>query len=71
VGAALAVPVRIELTTLLRGDGGLDLGGVDALVCRRIDDPWGDLLADGAYRRDVAGVVARRAVADLIERPNQ
>jgi carbon-monoxide dehydrogenase medium subunit len=71
VGAALAVPVRIELSTLLRGDGGLDLGGIDALVRHRIDEPWSDVLADGAYRRDVAGVVARRAVTDLIERPNQ
>jgi aerobic carbon-monoxide dehydrogenase medium subunit len=71
VGAALAVPARIELTTLLDGAGGLDSGGIDALVRRRIDDPWSDVLADGTYRREVAGAVVRRAVADLLEGPNR
>jgi carbon-monoxide dehydrogenase medium subunit len=71
VGAALAVPVRIELTTLLDGDGGLDLGGIDALVRHRIDDPWSDVLADGAYRREVAGAIARRAVTESLDGPNR
>jgi aerobic carbon-monoxide dehydrogenase medium subunit len=63
--------VRIELTTLLGGAGGFDLDGIDALVRRRIDDPWSDVLADGTYRREVAGAVVRRAVADLFEGPNR
>ncbi|OLT06584.1 hypothetical protein BJF90_16065 [Pseudonocardia sp. CNS-004] len=71
VGAAQAVPARIELTALLSGDGGLDLGSVDALVRRQIDDPWSDVLADGTYRREVAGAVVRRAVTDLFEGPNR
>jgi carbon-monoxide dehydrogenase medium subunit len=71
VGAALAVPVRIALTTLLDGDGRLDLGGIDALVRSRIDEPWSDTLADGAYRREVAGVIARRAATDLLEGSNR
>jgi aerobic carbon-monoxide dehydrogenase medium subunit len=71
VGAAQPVPVRIDLTTLLGADGELPLDGIDALVRHRIDDPWSDVLADGAYRRDVAGVVARRAVTDLIEGPHR
>lgn len=66
VGAAQAAPVRIDLTTLLGADGRLHLDSIDALVRDRIDDPWSDVLTDGAYRRVVAGVVARRAVIDLI-----
>ncbi|MEG8184035.1 hypothetical protein GZH49_36810 [Nocardia terpenica] len=67
VGAAQAVPVRIDLSGLLDRDGRVDVGEIDALVRDRIDDPWTDVLADGAYRRAVAGAVARRAVTDLIE----
>ncbi|QIS22002.1 FAD binding domain-containing protein [Nocardia terpenica] len=67
VGAAQAVPVRIDLSGVLDRDGRVDVGEIDAFVRDRIDDPWTDVLADGAYRRDVAGAVARRAVTDLIE----
>jgi aerobic carbon-monoxide dehydrogenase medium subunit len=70
VGAAQAVPVRIELTAPPDA-GRRDLAGVDALVRRQIDDPWSDVLADGTYRREVAGAVVRRAVADLFEGPNR
>lgn len=71
VGAAQAVPVRIDLSTLLDGARGLDLASINTLVRHRIDDPWTDVLADGAYRREVAGAVARRAVTDLLEGPNR
>lgn len=56
VGAATATPLRVDV------DGAAD---IDPLLQERITAPWSDVLADGGYRKDVSGAVARRALADL------
>jgi aerobic carbon-monoxide dehydrogenase medium subunit len=58
LGAVQAVPIRIELEELDR----LDLQVRAAVIA-----PWSDVLAPGKYRAAIAGVVARRAIADLQE----
>ncbi|MDQ7904633.1 FAD binding domain-containing protein [Phytohabitans sp. ZYX-F-186] len=63
VGAASVTPLRFDLTSCV--DSGVDT--VDELIRDGVVNPWTDVLADGRYRRDVAGAVVRRAVADLRE----
>ncbi|MFF0148420.1 CO/xanthine dehydrogenase FAD-binding subunit [Amycolatopsis sulphurea] len=63
VGAASPTPRRFDLTSYL--DSGKDT--VDEFVRGHIENPWTDVLADGAYRKDVSGAVVRRAVAELQE----
>ena len=57
VGAAAACPVRIAV------DAEADAVEIERAASAAIDEPWADALADGEYRRAVAGVIAKRAVA--------
>jgi carbon-monoxide dehydrogenase medium subunit len=67
VGAVEGRPLRLELSPLSDGNGRLRTEEVAALVSSRVTDPWGDVLASPEYRREVAGVVARRAAEQLQE----
>jgi aerobic carbon-monoxide dehydrogenase medium subunit len=58
MGAIQAVPLRIEID---------DLDRLDRQVREAVIAPWSDVLAPGTYRAAIAGVVARRAIADLKE----
>jgi carbon-monoxide dehydrogenase medium subunit len=61
LGAVQATPVRIPVE---------DPAALPELVQAAVTEPWSDLLAPGSYRAAVAGVVARRAVAELLETPS-
>lgn len=61
VGAAQAVPVRIDVSAMRRGDR-WDAQAVMAEVRSAISDPWHDSQATAQYRKHVAGVLARRAL---------
>jgi aerobic carbon-monoxide dehydrogenase medium subunit len=58
LGAVQAVPVRFSIA---------DRDDIPGLVRTLVTDPWSDVLAPGSYRAAIAGVVARRALADLLE----
>jgi carbon-monoxide dehydrogenase medium subunit len=64
LGAVAAVPLRLDLTPLLDGNGDLAVpaADVDDWVSAQVPEPWDDELAPGDYRRKVAGVVLRRAL---------
>jgi CO/xanthine dehydrogenase FAD-binding subunit len=65
LGGVAAVPLLVEVEDVLAGTtiGPEELRRVAELAERAVADPWSDVLADGEYRRNVAGVVAKRAVA--------
>lgn len=67
LGAVERRPLRIDLDELREPDGLLRVADVAELVRERVTEPWGDVLAAGDYRRDISGVVARRAVEELQE----
>lgn len=56
LGGAQATPVRVELDGTAADD-------VAARADAAVDEPWSDVLASGAYRKSIAGVVAKRATA--------
>jgi aerobic carbon-monoxide dehydrogenase medium subunit len=58
LGAVEAVPVRVTLETP---------DELPARVAAAITSPWADVLAPASYRAAVAGVVAERALTDLME----
>lgn len=58
LGAVAAVPVRIELT---------EVEGLADRVRAAVTTPWSDVLAPAEYRVAIAGVVARRALTELME----
>lgn len=62
LGGVQARPLRVEAP-----ESAAQLAG---LVERRVTEPWSDVLADGEYRRQVAGVVARRALEHLEAQPS-
>jgi CO/xanthine dehydrogenase FAD-binding subunit len=63
LGAVSAAPITIDVSTLIRTTSlPVDDREFDELVRSRITEPWEDELAPASYRRDVAGVVARRAL---------
>ena len=68
VGAVEAVPFTVDISSAMDEAGQVDLSVVDALVLDRVRQPWEDVLADGDYRRAIAGVVARRAVHSAQQR---
>jgi CO/xanthine dehydrogenase FAD-binding subunit len=59
LGGVAATPLRIEIGAAWND------AVVDAAVRDRLVEPWEDELAPGSYRRDIAGAVARRALADV------
>ncbi len=66
LGGVAATPVVLDVTDALDCD---DASGAVATAARvAIDEPWDDVLAPGAYRRDVAGAVAWRAVRQALAR---
>jgi len=71
LGGVAAVPVLVDLETLVDRAGALALDGpeVDELLRSAVDkalvEPWADELAPAAYRRQVAAPVARRALTLL------
>lgn len=67
LGAVRAKPLTIDLGELRGTSGDLDVAGVADLVRERVEDPWGDIVAQAGYRRNVSGVVARRAIEELKE----
>lgn len=67
LGAVERRPLRVDLAAVVEADGGVKISEVAELVRQRIVNPWSDVLAAGEYRREVAGVVARRAVEKLKE----
>ncbi len=58
LGAVQALPARIELT---------DPDELPDRVATTVTEPWHDALAPASYRRAIAGVVAHRALTDLLE----
>jgi CO/xanthine dehydrogenase FAD-binding subunit len=60
LGAVHRRPVRLDVAA-----GAEE--GLDVLVRGALDDPWSDVLAPGEYRRDVAGAIARRAWAEMVD----
>ncbi|MDT7701761.1 MAG: aerobic carbon-monoxide dehydrogenase medium subunit [Pseudonocardiales bacterium] len=63
LGAVAAQPITIDVAEHLSAQGALrDEIGFDEFVRSRVDEPWDDELAPASYRREVAGVVARRAL---------
>jgi carbon-monoxide dehydrogenase medium subunit len=64
LGAVQACPIEVDLTGLL-DNGSVDGDALRERVAATVTDPYGDLQADGAYRRRVAGPVALRAVQQL------
>lgn len=69
LGGVCRTPLRIDICSLLDGDGRVHASeqDLDDLVREQLDEPWEDELAPASYRRDVAGVVARRALEQLEE----
>ncbi|MCW2842844.1 MAG: hypothetical protein JWN22_760 [Nocardioides sp.] len=64
LGGVCARPFTVDVTALLDESGnfrGADRE-LDELVDGQIEDPWHDELAPGRYRRQIAGVAARRAL---------
>jgi len=59
IGGVAAVPLALADRKWLAG--GEEPAQVDATIAGLVAEPWGDVLADGEYRRQVAGPVARRA----------
>jgi hypothetical protein len=65
LGAVCATPFTVDVTALLDDSGNFLRGAdreLDELVDARMENPWHDELAPGRYRRQVAGVAARRAL---------
>jgi carbon-monoxide dehydrogenase medium subunit len=58
LGAVQAVPVRVAFTEPR------ELAG---LIRAAVTDPWEDVLAPATYRAAIAGVVAQRALTELLE----
>ncbi|HWC87624.1 MAG TPA: FAD binding domain-containing protein [Solirubrobacteraceae bacterium] len=56
LGGVCETPLRVELDPVESADTQLQA---------RIRQPWSDELADGEYRRAVAGAIARRALAEI------
>ena len=69
LGGVRRTPLRIELGPLLDSEGRVRISGqdLDGFVREQLVEPWEDELAPGDYRRNVAGVVARRALEQLEE----
>jgi aerobic carbon-monoxide dehydrogenase medium subunit len=71
LGGVAAVPVEVDLESLVDRDGALALDAEDAgdllhaSVEEALLEPWADELAPAAYRRQVAAPVARRALNQL------
>lgn len=71
LGGVEAVPVRLSrVEALLAGARLTDrlLDEIAALARQAVTRPIEDVMADGEYRRAMAGVVARRALARAVER---
>jgi carbon-monoxide dehydrogenase medium subunit len=68
VGAACTVPLLVPIDDLVTG---LPPAEAAPLVADRVRElcaePYADVLADGPYRREVAGVAAKRAILQLAE----
>jgi carbon-monoxide dehydrogenase medium subunit len=64
LGAVQACPVEVDVTDLL-GDGAVDGDALRERVAAAVTEPYGDLQADGVYRRRVAAPVALRALRQL------
>ena len=60
LGAVQALPVRLDLD---------DPDRLEDQVREAVTAPWSDILAPGSYRAAIAGVVARRALAELQVHP--
>lgn len=69
LGGVSRTPLRLSLDSLLDSESRvlLDEQELDGVVREQLDEPWEDELAPGSYRRDVAGVVARRGFERLKE----
>jgi carbon-monoxide dehydrogenase medium subunit len=64
VGAVEPCPLKIDITDLWEG-GGVRRDALGARVAEKITNPWSDVLAAGDYRREIAAVVAGRAVEQI------
>jgi len=64
LGAVAETPIRVEVGDVLGGSPVTDevAREVEGVSHRAVEEPWTDVLADGEYRKSVAGVVARRAL---------
>jgi carbon-monoxide dehydrogenase medium subunit len=58
LGAVEAVPVRVQFTQPAQLAG---------LIREAVTEPWEDVLAPATYRAAIAGVVAKRALTELLE----
>lgn len=67
LGAVEPRPLRIDLSSVMDAEGVLQGVDISDFVRAKIVNPWSDILAAGEYRREVAGVVARRAIENLKE----
>ena len=71
LGGVAPVPIRLDAVEAMLGSVRLTddlLADVAALAAQAVSDPLDDLMADGEYRRAMAGVMARRALAAATER---
>ncbi len=67
LGGVAVRPVRVDISGMLTKDGRVtSASAFTELIHAAVDQPWGDELAPGSYRRQVAPVVARRAVERAI-----
>ncbi len=64
LGGVCRTPVRIDLGAVIDGEGRVRTDGpdLDDYVREQLDEPYGDELAPGGCRQNVAGVVAKRAL---------
>jgi CO/xanthine dehydrogenase FAD-binding subunit len=64
LGAVAETPLRVEVGDVLEGSPVTPEAAreVEEIAHRAVEEPWTDVLADGEYRKSVAGVVAKRAL---------
>ena len=71
LGGVASVPIRLRQIEAMVGGAGVTeelLGEVAAATEQAVADPITDVQADGEYRRAMAGVMAKRALASAFER---
>lgn len=64
LGAVAEAPIQVEVAGILEGSPVTreEAREVEEVAHSAVTEPWTDVLADGEYRKSVAGVVAKRAL---------
>lgn len=68
LGGICATPLLIDVSDILTGSLLTEekLAEVAEAVCKAVDTPWSDVLATAEYRKNIAGVIAKRALLDAL-----